>query len=236
MQFDGDGGGGAGDGPGEAADDGPAAMACSSLFVAQAGVEVVRRPAPASCASSRGTAAGRAQVRRSAAWARGSMRWRAASRNLVAGRGRAASLLPRPRSPSARRGSARRSFGWPMAGSASRQARLRSGAATALSASWTAHGLLAGRVIDDLGIGLDAGDVIADLVDPILLAYLRGSPPATGSARPGSAPGRMKIRRQVLQHDLAASTKLAGGFAVVLELDGVFFPRRLRRRRRRRWS
>ena len=116
-----------------------------------------------------------------------------------------------------------------MAGSASSTARSRSAAASCLFRLVDGGiGLLAGRVIDDLGVGLDTGDVVADLVDPVVLAGVFEEvllPP------PGLQPGqdlrraRAGIRGQDLQGDLAVLEQgELPGFAVVLELDGFLCP------------
>ena len=116
-----------------------------------------------------------------------------------------------------------------MAGSASSTARSRSAAASCLFCFADGGiGLLAVRVADDLGVRLDAGDVVADLVDPVVLAGVLEEvllPP------PGLQPGqdlrraRLEVGGQDLQHDLPAlEQRELPGVAVVLDLHGLLSP------------
>ena len=89
-------------------------------------------------------------------------------------------------------------------------------------------GGLAGRVIHDLGVRLDAGEVVADLVDPVVLAGVLQEvllPP------PGLQPGqdvrraRLKVGGEDLQGDPAVlEQRDLPGLPVVLDLHGLLGP------------
>ena len=89
-------------------------------------------------------------------------------------------------------------------------------------------GLLAGRVINDLGVRLDAGDVVADLVYPVVL---RGVLEEVLLPPPGLQPGQdlrragIKVRGEDLQGDLPVlEQRDLPGLAVVLDLHGLLGP------------
>ena len=119
-----------------------------------------------------------------------------------------------------------------MSGSVSSPARARW--AAAISSPGVADrgvGGLAGRVIDDLGVRFDGGDVVADLVYPVVLGRVLEEvllPP------PGLQPGqdvrraRIEVGGEDLEYDPAVLEQgELPGFAVVLDLDFLLGPRDL---------
>ena len=114
-----------------------------------------------------------------------------------------------------------------MAGSASSPASSRSAAASVFSASRTAAFAVAGGVADQLGVHLDAGGVVADLVYSVVVAGVLEEVllPATGtSASPGCRAGAV-VGGEDLQHRPAVLEQgELPGFAVLLELHFLLSP------------
>ena len=116
-----------------------------------------------------------------------------------------------------------------MAGSASSTARSRSAAASAFSASRTAaFACLRAGLSDDLGVCLDAGEVVADLVDPVVLAGVLEEvllPPPRLQPGQDLRRARIGVRGEDLQRHLAVLEEGdLPGLAVILDLDGLLSP------------
>ena len=210
-------------------------MARYSSSSREVGVEVVWIASARRCArGAAGPSAGRGARRAAPRSARrGRCCWRAVSRGPACGPVTAAASALRARVMAAC---------WPgmrsflaagvRSGSASRAARSRSAAARVfLRVADGGVRLLAGRVADRLGVLLDGGEVVADLVYPVVLAGVLEEvlfPP------PGLQPGqdlrraRLGVRGQDLQRDPAVLEQGdLPGVAVVLELHRLLGPRDL---------